>query len=132
MFLTWAARNDYLSANHRLFEADGMAREIVEAAEIRLLHARANWPRCLASADDTLRPVIAVGGLAGLRSAEMMRLDWADVWRVPGHIEITAGKSQNPPASAGGNLPGSCRRGLNRIASANVANSGRVKNEHFW
>jgi integrase len=38
--------------------------------------------------------VIAVGGLAGLRSKELMRLDWADVWRVPGHIEITAGKSK--------------------------------------
>ena len=25
---------------------------------------------------------------------EILRLDWADVWRVPGHIEITAGKSK--------------------------------------
>jgi hypothetical protein len=24
----------------------------------------------------------------------MLRLDWADVWRVPGHIEITAGKAK--------------------------------------
>jgi integrase len=93
MFLTWAARNDYLSANHRLFEADGMAREIVEAAEISFYTPR-ELAALLACADDTLRPVIAVGGLAGLRSAEMMRLDWADVWRVPGHIEITAGKSK--------------------------------------
>jgi hypothetical protein len=33
MFLSWAVRKDYLSVNHRLIEADGMAREIVEAAE---------------------------------------------------------------------------------------------------
>ena len=38
--------------------------------------------------------MIAVGGLAGLRTAELLRLDWADVWRVQGHIEITAGKSK--------------------------------------
>jgi integrase len=37
-----------------------------------------------------LRPVIAIAGLAGLRGEEIMRLDWADVWRVEGHIEVTA------------------------------------------
>ncbi len=41
-----------------------------------------------------MRPIIAIGGLAGLRTAELLRLDWADVWRVPGHIEITAGKAK--------------------------------------
>ena len=35
-------------------------------------------------------PVLAIAGLAGLRGEEIMRLDWADVWRVAGHIEITA------------------------------------------
>ena len=51
----------------------------------------------LATAKDDLRPlrpIIAIGGLAGLRTAELLRLDWADVWRVPGHIEITAGKAK--------------------------------------
>jgi integrase len=51
----------------------------------------------LAAAKDDLRvmrPAIAIGGLAGLRTAELLRLDWADVWRVPGHIEITKGKSK--------------------------------------
>ena len=48
----------------------------------------------LEAADDALRPLIAIGGLAGLRTAELLRLDWADVWRVRGHIEVTAGKSK--------------------------------------
>src|ERR1017187_5322485 len=51
----------------------------------------------LAAAKDDLsafRPIIAIGGLAGLRTAELLRLDWADVWRVPGHIEVTAGKAK--------------------------------------
>jgi integrase len=42
----------------------------------------------------SLRSLIAIGGMAGLRTAELLRLDWADVWRVPGHIEITARKSK--------------------------------------
>jgi integrase len=34
--------------------------------------------------------VIALGGLAGLRREEIMRLEWADVWRVKGKVEISA------------------------------------------
>ena len=41
-----------------------------------------------------MRTIIAIGGLAGLRTQELLRLDWADVWRVPGHIEVTARKSK--------------------------------------
>ena len=42
------------------------------------------------NANADLRPVLAVAGLAGLRNEEIMRLDWEGVWRVEGHIEITA------------------------------------------
>jgi integrase len=41
-----------------------------------------------------LLPLVAIGGLAGLRTSELLRLDWADVWRVAGHIEITAAKAK--------------------------------------
>ncbi len=92
-FLRWSVRKDYLSVTHRLGEADGLRPEHANTAEISFYTPR-ELAALLANADDTLRPVIAVGGLAGLRSKELMRLDWADVWRVPGHIEITAGKSK--------------------------------------
>ena len=92
-FMRWAVRKDYLSVSHRLGEADGLRPEHANTAEISFYTPR-ELTVLLANADDTLRPVIAVGGLAGLRSKELMRLDWADVWRVPGHIEITAGKSK--------------------------------------
>jgi integrase len=93
MFLTWAVRNDYLSMNHRLFEADGMAREIVEAAETDFYRPD-ELQKLLDKAAAHLQPALAMAGLAGLRGEEIMRLDWADVWRVAGHIEITAGKSK--------------------------------------
>ena len=93
MFLTWAARNDYLAVSHRLFEADGMAREIVEAAETDFYRPK-ELQGLLDNADADLQPALAIAGLAGLRGEEIMRLDWADVWRVVGHIEVTAGKSK--------------------------------------
>ncbi len=58
---------------------------------------RDEFAALLAAANDDLRPlrpIIAIGGLAGLRTAELLRLDWADVWRVAGHIEVTAGKAK--------------------------------------
>jgi integrase len=48
----------------------------------------------LAGADDSLRPLLAIGALAGLRTAEILRLTWEDVWRVEGHIEISSGKAK--------------------------------------
>jgi integrase len=92
-FLKWSVRKDYLSVTHRLGEADGLRPEHANTAEISFYTPR-ELAALLANAGDNLRPLIAVGGLAGLRSAEMLRLDWVDVWRVPGHIEITAGKAK--------------------------------------
>jgi integrase len=92
-FLQWAVRKDFLTVTHRLGEADGLRPEHGNTAEVAFYSPR-EFTALLESADDTLRPLIAIGGLAGLRTAELLRLDWADVWRVPGHIEITAGKSK--------------------------------------
>ena len=92
-FLQWAVRKDYLAPTHRLFEADTMRPERANNAEIQF-YTPHEFAALLETADSTLRPIIAIGGLAGLRTAELLRLDWADVWRVPGHIEVTAGKAK--------------------------------------
>ncbi len=92
-FLQWAVRKDYLPVTHRLGEADGLRPEHANTADVSFYTPR-ELDALLANADDTLRPLIAIGALAGLRTAELLRLDWADVWRVPGHIEVTAGKSK--------------------------------------
>ena len=92
-FLQWAVRKDYLSATHRLSEADAMRPEHANTAETQFYSPK-ELAALLATADDTMRPLIAIGGLAGLRTAELMRLDWADVWRVAGHVEVTAGKAK--------------------------------------
>ena len=92
-FLQWAVRKDYLAPTHRLIEADAMRPERANTAAVEL-YAPEELAALLAAADDTFRPIIAIGGLAGLRTAELLRLDWADVWRVAGHIEVTAGKAK--------------------------------------
>lgn len=89
MFLSWAVRQDYLPVNHHLFEANGMTRETVGAGDMDF-YRPGELQTLLDNATADLRPVPAIAGLAGLRGEEIMRLDWADVWRVEGHIEIAA------------------------------------------
>lgn len=92
-FLSWCVRKDYLAIGHRLNEADGMRPEDANTAEVQFYTPR-EFRKLMDTADGPLRAMIALGGLAGLRTQEILRLDWADVWRVPGHIEVTAGKSK--------------------------------------
>lgn len=48
----------------------------------------------LESADDILRPVIAIGLFAGLRRAEILQLDWEEVRLGRGFIEVRAAKAK--------------------------------------
>ncbi len=59
--------------------------EIYSPKEIRKL---------LAAAPGDFQPIIAIQAFAGLRSAEVMRLQWQDVKLERGHIEITAGNAK--------------------------------------
>jgi integrase len=93
-FLQWAVRKDYLAPTHRLFEADTMHTERSNNATVEFYTPDELAALMAAATNSPFQPLIAIGGLAGLRTAELLRLDWADVWRVPGHIEITAGKAK--------------------------------------
>ena len=59
--------------------------EIHTPQELRLL---------LSHAPAKLRPFFAIGALAGLRSQETMRLDWADIRFEQGFIEVAAEKAK--------------------------------------
>jgi integrase len=98
MFLKWSVRADLLPSNHRLLEADGMAREndtpdctdFYRPAELAALLQNASGR----AACRHLLPIIALQGLAGLRLQEAVRLEWADVFTVAGHVEISKTKSK--------------------------------------
>jgi len=92
-FLAWCVRKDYLPAGHRLGEADKMRPEKANTAEVQCYTAK-EFRKLLEASSGALRAMIALGGLAGLRTEELLRLDWSDVWRVKGHIEITASKAK--------------------------------------
>jgi integrase len=92
-WLQWCVRKDYLPVTHRLLEADSMRREHADTGEIEFYTPR-EFRTLLETAEGPMRAMVAIGGLAGLRTAEILRLTWQDVFRVPGHIEITAGKSK--------------------------------------
>jgi integrase len=92
-FLQWAVRKDYLPVSHRLNEADGIRSEHANTAEAEF-YAPKDFRVLLESSDGPLRAMIAIGGLAGMRTQEILRLDWGDVWRVDRHIEVTSGKSK--------------------------------------
>ena len=92
-FLSWSVRKDFLPVTHRLGEADTMRPEHANTAEV-IFYTSKELRSLLEAADDSMRAIIAIGELTGLRTAELLRLDWVDVWHVPGHIEITSGKSK--------------------------------------
>jgi integrase len=59
--------------------------EIYSADEMR---------RLIAAADEKILPLIVIGGFAGLRHAEIVRLDWQDVFLEEGFIEIKASNAK--------------------------------------
>lgn len=50
--------------------------------------------RLLDAAPDSLKPVLAIQAFTGIRTAELMRLDWQAVKLARGHIEITAANAK--------------------------------------
>jgi integrase len=92
-FLEWAVRKDFLAGNHRLVEADSMRPEHANNAEVAF-YAPAEFQALLAVSKGSMHATIAIGGLAGLRTSELLRLSWRDVWRIENHIEVTAGKAK--------------------------------------
>ena len=50
--------------------------------------------RLLIAAHPRILPLIAIGGFAGIRSAEIARLDWEDIKWDRGHIEIAGNKAK--------------------------------------
>jgi integrase len=98
MFLKWAVRQDYLSPSHRLLESDALSHEQADTEEISFYTPKELRLLLDATATKTefkrLLPVIALGGLAGVRLQEITRLTWEDVFRIPGHVEISKTKSK--------------------------------------
>ncbi len=92
-FIQWSVRNDYLPTSNRLLEADSMRTEHANNGDVGIYTAK-EFRALLETAEGPLQPLIAIAGFCGLRTAELLRLEWEDVWRCEGHVEISQTKSK--------------------------------------
>jgi integrase len=93
MFFGWCVRRDYLSATNRLLEADGLRKEDAHAGDVEIYTPK-ELRLLLDSADKEMAVIIALQAFGGLRLQEALRLDWRDVWSIPGHVEISSAKAK--------------------------------------
>jgi len=74
-------------------EADALSK--AKGAESPIgIFTPADISKLLANADDSLVPYLAIGAFAGLRTAEIQRLQWSEVKLQQGYIEVAANKSK--------------------------------------
>ncbi len=92
-WIKFCVAKDYLSADHRLTESPAFNAEKADTGDIEI-YTPAEFAALLNRAEGPLKVLIAIGGLAGLRTQELLRLDWADVWRCPGYIEVGKDKAK--------------------------------------
>lgn len=98
VFLKWCVRKAYLSESHGIRRSnwlcpDGNSNEPTEAGEV-VVYSASELGALLTHAKGPQQALIAIGGLAGLRTEELLRLEWCDVWRRKGFIEVTAQKAK--------------------------------------
>jgi integrase len=72
---------------------EGVQKYSMKAGEIRIF-TQAEISMLIEHADDRLLPYIVFGAFAGLRGAEIQRLDWSEIDLADGFIEVKAEKSK--------------------------------------
>ena len=85
-FFSFCRRNGYLSKNVPT-EAEGISKAKVRTGDIAILRPT-QMQALLKEASSEIIPFITLGGFAGLRSAEIQRLEWNDILFDQGWIEV--------------------------------------------
>lgn len=89
-FFSFCEKRGYCSVNEA--KKTEKARELVNKPIEILTPAQAS--ALLASCDNETLPVVAISLFAGLRSAEVEKLDWSEIDLEGGHIEVKAEKAK--------------------------------------
>jgi integrase len=87
----WAEKRDYLLKGANPFLGMVQYKETKTPVSI---FAPENIASLLQKADATLRPFLALGAFAGLRTAELQRLDWSEIDLERGFITVAASKAK--------------------------------------
>jgi len=98
-FFEYAVKRDYAKANpvariDKVRITDKPAEIFTPAELIRLLEAAQGLDNAPDRAAPETLPVLAIGAFAGLRMAEIFRLDWSEIGLASGYIEVKARKSK--------------------------------------
>jgi integrase len=89
-FLTYAVRRGYLETNP--VKAIDKVRTPDDPPEV---FTPVELARILAAAPATLLPVLVLGAFAGLRTSEVLRLDWTEVDLARGFVHVAARKTKS-------------------------------------
>ena len=92
-FLRWCVAKDYLNPSHRLLEAIELKPEALIGENIDY-YLPSELRALLENAEPEMRVIIALQAFAGLRLEEALRLEFSDLFRRIGHIEISSAKSK--------------------------------------
>jgi Phage integrase family len=90
-FGRWLVLHGYLERGTDLVE--GVQKYSMKSGEIQIF-TPAEISKLIEHADNRLLPYIVIGAFAGLRGAEIQRLDWSEIDLADGFIEVTAAKSK--------------------------------------
>jgi integrase len=90
-FGRWLVLHGYLERGTDLVE--GVQQYSLKPGEIHIF-TPAEVSKLIEHADDRLLPYIVIGAFAGLRGAEIQRLDWSEMDLEDGFIEVKAEKSK--------------------------------------
>ena len=93
MFLRWCVRQDFLATTNRLLEADGLKNEDLDGTPIDF-YRPTELRALLENSSGSMRAVIALQALGGVRLQEALRLTWQEVFGIQGHIEVSSAKSK--------------------------------------
>ncbi len=87
----WAEKQGYLLKGYNPFCGMGRYKEIKSGVSIFIPKQIA---ALLNNASEPLRPYLAIGAFAGLRTAELKRLDWSEIDLGRGYITVAADKAK--------------------------------------
>ena len=88
----FARQRGYLLRD-RATEADMLPRAKDNGGEIEVFRPE-DFTKLITNADVDLVPFLAIGAFAGLRHAELLRLEWKDIRFAQGFVEVTARKAK--------------------------------------
>ena len=88
--LAWCVDHDHIPHNHRLGGA--LKPERIRNEDPITIYTPEEFARLLQVGTGTLQTLVAIAGLCGLRSSELLALEWKDI--LPSHIQVAKHKAK--------------------------------------